>query len=357
MITKQAVLDALRHLEEPGSKRRMTESNLVRDIVIKEKGVYMSMSVSSRNDSETGRLKEETERALRGIGIDSVHIRFRSMTERERSGPVSSAARNEPPEIAVGKDTIFISVASGKGGVGKSTVTANLARALAAKGKKVGLLDADIYGYSIPAIMGIRERSELDGNMVVPIEAFEVKLVSMGFFSEDNAPVIWRGPQLGKMLRTFFTLVKWGELDYMLIDLPPGTGDIPLDLHSIIPLSKEIIVTTPHANAVHVAARAGELARKTKHDIVGIIENMSYMAVGGEKIPIFGTGGGERLAMELNARLLAKIPLEAPYEERPDLYVEGTSLFRETSQAGRLFAKIAGELIGCLRTLDRIPAL
>ncbi|QYR21456.1 Mrp/NBP35 family ATP-binding protein [Paenibacillus sp. sptzw28] len=348
MLSKQAVLDALGHLVEPESKRSMTELNLVTDVVIKEKDVYMTMAMSDSNEAAVGRIREEASSALLGMGIDRVHIRFRAPVVRERPGPPHIGTMHKTPAEPVpvpGKDTIFLTIASGKGGVGKSTVTANLARALAGKGKKVGLLDADIYGYSIPAIMGIRERPSLDGEMIIPVEASGVKVASMGFFSEDNAPVVWRGPQLGKMLRTFFTLVKWGDLDYMLIDLPPGTGDVPLDLHAILPQSKEIIVTTPHINALHVAVRAGELARKTKHEVVGVVENMSYMMIDGKRKHIFGTKGGERLAGQLNTKLLSSIPLEPSYEESPELYMEGTYLFHESSQAGQLFGKLAGELI------------
>ncbi|MED1919923.1 P-loop NTPase, partial [Bacillus thuringiensis] len=156
--------------------------------------------------------------------------------------------------------TTFLAVASGKGGVGKSTVSVNLAVALARLGKKVGIIDADIYGFSVPDMMGIEKRPIVRGDKIIPVERLGVKVISMGFFVEDNAPVIWRGPMLGKMLNHFFTEVEWGDLDYLVLDLPPGTGDIALDVHSMLPSCKEIIVTTPHPTAAFVAARAGAMA-------------------------------------------------------------------------------------------------
>ena len=158
----------------------------------------------------------------------------------------------------------FIAVASGKGGVGKSTVTVNLAAALARQGKKVGLIDADIYGFSVPDMMGIEEYPVVEDGVIQPVERFGVKVMSMGFFIRENNPVIWRGPMLGRMLRQFFTDVQWGELDYILLDLPPGTGDVALDVHQMLPQSKEIIVTTPHATAAFVAARAGAMGHSSR---------------------------------------------------------------------------------------------
>src|SRR5699024_1773398 len=186
--------------------------------------------------------------------------------------------------------TEFIGIASGKGGVGKSTVSVNLAVALANAGKKVGLIDADIYGFSVPDMMGITEKPQIDGQKIVPVKRHGVEVISMAFFVEENTPVIWRGPMLGQMLTSFFKEVVWGDLDYLLLDLPPGTGDIALDLHQMLPTSKEIIVTTPHPTAAFVAARAGAMAKHTEHEILGVIENMSYYEVKetGNKEYIFG---------------------------------------------------------------------
>jgi len=240
----------------------------------------------------------------------------------------------------------FIAVASGKGGVGKSTVTVNLAVALARNGRKVGVIDADIYGFSVPDMMGIEERPQLVNDRVRPVERFGVQVMSMGFFVEDNAPVIWRGPMLGKMLRNFFAEVEWGDLDFVLIDLPPGTGDVALDVHQMIPQSKEIIVTTPHATAAFVAARAGAMAVRTNHDIIGVVENMAYYECPscGQKQYVFGRGGGAKLAEELHTELLAQIPLGAPdnHPSEPDY---SPSVYKADTPIGRMYDEMAKAVI------------
>ncbi|CAK4823500.1 unnamed protein product [Aphanomyces euteiches] len=185
-------------------------------------------------------------------------------------------------------------------------------------------------------------------NKIIPIERFGVKVISMGFFVEDNAPIIWRGPMLGKMLRNFFGEVTWGELDYVLLDLPPGTGDVALDVHQMIPQSKEIVVTTPHATAAFVAARAGAMALQTNHEILGVVENMSYyLDKSGEKDYIFGRGGGGKLAEQLNTELLAQIPLGAP----DNLATEeeyAPSVYKADTSTGLIYLDIAEGIIAKL---------
>ncbi|KAF9121176.1 hypothetical protein BGX30_002739 [Mortierella sp. GBA39] len=217
------------------------------------------------------------------------------------------------PLVAADSGVTFIAIASGKGGVGKSTVTVNLATALAKQGKRVGIIDADVYGYSIPEMMGIHDLPKKHNNRIVPVERHGIKVISTGFFVQGNKPVVWRGPMLGKMLSTFLNEVEWGPLDFIVLDLPPGTGDIALDVHNKIPQCSEILVTTPHPTANHVAARAGEMAIQTNHPILGVIENMSYFTdPSGQRHDLFGTGGGAALAEQLNTKLLAEIPLSAP---------------------------------------------
>ena len=251
-------------------------------------------------------------------------------------------------EIALNKrkDVQFFAIASGKGGVGKSTVTVNLALALARRGKKVGIIDADIYGFSIPNMMGIEERPKTVNNTILPVERYGVKVISMGFFVENNSPVIWRGPMLGKMLEHFFTDVVWGDIDFILLDLPPGTGDIALDIHQMLPESKEIIVTTPHATAAHVAARAGTMATQTNHEILGVIENMAYMECGKcrtKEYP-FGRGGGAALAGQLKTKLLAQIPLgvQGGSSVEPD---DAPSIYKEDSSIGQVYLDVADQII------------
>ncbi|WP_260471923.1 Mrp/NBP35 family ATP-binding protein [Bacillus salinus] len=224
-----------------------------------------------------------------------------------------------------------IAITSGKGGVGKSTVSTNLAISLAKLGKAVALIDLDIYGFSIPKIMKIDGKPKTFNGKIIPIESHGVKVMSMGFLINNNDPVVWRGPMLGKMVEHFSKDVLWGELDYVILDMPPGTGDVALDMHHFIPQSKEIIVTTPHQTATHVAERAGTMAIKAKHDVIGVVENMSYFQPpnSDEKFHIFGSRGGELLAETLHTTLLAQLPIEPPRadEEELSIYEEGTVLF------------------------------
>src|SRR5690606_33232607 len=208
--------------------------------------------------------------------------------------------------------TKIIGVASGKGGVGKSTVTVNLAAALRQQGHDVGILDCDIYGFSVPRMVGIEGKrpTVIDGK-IIPIPAYGMKVISMGNFVEENTPVVWRGPMLGKILRQFLSDVVWGEPDYLLLDLPPGTGDMALDVAQLMPKANLIVVTTPQVVASHVAARAARMAHKTNQRIIGVIENMSGFVCPhcGESTPIFGEGGGQEVADALGVPLLGKIPL------------------------------------------------
>ncbi|MCL7748702.1 Mrp/NBP35 family ATP-binding protein [Halalkalibacter sp. MEB205] len=207
-----------------------------------------------------------------------------------------------------------IAITSGKGGVGKSTVAVNLALSLANLGKKVALIDLDIYGYSVPKILNIDSKPKTMNNKIIPVGHENITVMSMGFLLKGNDPVVWRGPMLGKMIDHFFDDVIWGKQDYVILDLPPGTGDVALDLHHKLPKCQEIIVTTPHPNAVHVAERAGMMAKQTNHTIIGVIENMSYFTPphSNEKYHLFGKGGGSTLASNLDTELLASIPLANP---------------------------------------------
>ncbi|TMV44057.1 Mrp/NBP35 family ATP-binding protein [Paenibacillus mesophilus] len=352
-MTREQVLEKLRHLHDPVYRISMVELNLIKDIMVKEGGVAMSVVLSSDEEERKDELRRQIEETLGKEGIADVHIRFRAMSDYERTeiskrtNPQPEPAKPTPTNLLGAESkTTFIAVASGKGGVGKSTVAVNLAVALARKGKKVGIIDADIYGFSVPDMMGIEERPELVDQLIRPVERFGVKIISMGFFVQDNAPVIWRGPMLGKMLRNFFNEVEWGEIDYMVLDLPPGTGDVALDVHQMIPQSKEIIVTTPHATAAFVAARAGAMAVHTNHEIIGVVENMAYYSCGqcGHKDYVFGRGGGAKLADELHTQLLAQIPLGAPdnHPAEPDY---SPSIYRADTEAGGMYLEVADAVI------------
>lgn len=361
MIHKEQLLEALKTLIEPTFNQSVVELNLIRDVMVKEDAVSLSLLVVSEDEGYKEHARAFIQQALANIGVTQVHIRFRLMTDHERarleesgqqpSATISSQPVQPPiqqPILGQSSTVEFIAVASGKGGVGKSTVTVNLAVALARKGKKVGIIDADIYGFSIPDMMGIEEQPQLVENVIIPVEKFGVKVISMGFFVQDNAPVVWRGPMLGKMLRNFFNEVNWGDVEYILLDLPPGTGDVALDVHQLIPQSKEVIVTTPHATAAFVAARAGAMAIQTDHEILGIVENMSYYeSKDGSVDYIFGKGGGAKLAEDLHSELLAQIPLGAPDNHISEKDYS-PSVYKAESKAGQIYLEVAERIINKL---------
>lgn len=366
-ITKEQILEALSPIEEPQLKKSLVELGMLRDIMVKENALSLTVVLMDTDTYAKETVQQQIENFAERLGAYEVHIRFRTPTEYElnqleqngtlvkldsaQSNPRSGQqAGGSVPQLSplLGEDstTQFIAIASGKGGVGKSTVTVNLAVALARLGKKVGIIDADIYGFSVPDMMGVEERPQIENERIIPIERFGVKVMSMGFFVEDNSPVIWRGPMLGKMLNNFFAEVNWGELDIMLLDLPPGTGDIALDVHQLIPHSKEIIVTTPHATAAFVAARAGAMARHTEHEIVGVIENMAYYQCGacGEKDFVFGRGGGAKLAQELHTDLIGQFPLRAP-DNHPAEKDYAPSVYKEEDELGKMYLETAKRII------------
>jgi ATP-binding protein involved in chromosome partitioning len=371
MLTEQKILAALKNVQDPELNKSLVELNMIRNIKIDtQQNVSLTVVLTISGCPLKATIEEDVITALREIGARDVQLTFGSMTDEERAelaaklraeqgGAQASGAQGQQgqpgtgrvagaqggaetsPLLAPDSPTRFIAVSSGKGGVGKSTVTVNLATALARMGHKVGIIDADIYGFSVPDMMGIDRRPVVIDEVILPVEAHGVKVMSMGFFVEDNAPVIWRGPMLGKMLRNFFSEVHWDELDYMILDLPPGTGDVALDVASMIPQSKEIVVTTPHATAAFVAARAGAMAKRTNHELLGIVENMAYYALpDGRKDYIFGKGGGHKLAEVLETELLAQIPLGQPDPEA-NINEPGESVYPPESEIGKIYADMA----------------
>lgn len=233
---------------------------------------------------------------------------------------------------------IYLSIVSGKGGVGKSTVSVNLACALAGTGRKVGLIDADIYGFSIPGLMGVRDEPESVNGRLHPVTRFGVRMMSSGFLRTDNQPVIMRGPMLGRVIRTFLQDVEWGELDYLLFDMPPGTGDIPLDLHELLGSCRELVITTPHETASEVAFRAGAMTERTGHELIGVIENMAYLECPGceGKLYPFGEHGGSKLAASLRAPLLARLPIERIPQDSP-----APGVYTADSRSGGIYRELA----------------
>lgn len=347
MLTKEEVVKLLSPVKDPFLNITFEETGGIKDVTIKEDKNHVSVkiAISKTNTGEQMQLQQEIVGILKRNGATTVGLRFEQLPEdviRKYQPAVDEA--KEASLMGGNTETKFIAVASGKGGVGKSTVTVNLAMALMRLGKKVGIIDADIYGFSVPDMMGIENRPAVRGEKIIPVERFGVKVISMGFFVEDNSPIIWRGPMLGKMLNSFFSEVEWGDLDYLLLDLPPGTGDIALDVHELLPTCKEIIVTTPHPTAAFVAARAGQMALKTDHEILGVIENMSYFVSQktGEKEHVFGQGGGEKLAEVLQTKVLGRLQLQQPYMDEEEF---APSVYQEDHPNGEEYHRIAAKVV------------
>ncbi|MGI9184365.1 MAG: Mrp/NBP35 family ATP-binding protein [Solirubrobacteraceae bacterium] len=324
MPTKDQVTDALRSVIDPELRRDIVELQMVRSIDIHPNGVVdVMVSLTTAGCPIRNHFQDGVSGAVRGVeGVTAVNVAFDVLSDQEKAALGVKLGRPALPEGALAQVSNVICIGSGKGGVGKSSVTANLAAALAANGKQVGVLDADVWGYSQPRMLGVgAERPRVNGDRkLVPITALEgIKVMSIGFFVEQDAAVVWRGPMLHKALQQFLEDVEWGQLDYLLIDLPPGTGDVSMTLAQLLPQAKFLLVTTPQPVAQKVAARSAEMATKLKLEIAGVIENMSgFVTPSGERFQIFGEGGGQLLAEELEIPLLAKIPLTMALREQSD---------------------------------------
>ncbi len=348
MLTKEEVIELLNNVRDPFLHATLKETEGIVEVTIREekKHVSVKLAIGEPNTAEQMTLQQEIVGILKKNGANTVGLRFEQLPEEiiKKYQPTSE----ETDSILAGeKQPHFVAIASGKGGVGKSTVTVNLAMSLMRLGKKVGIIDADIYGFSVPDMMGIENIPAVRGEKIIPVERFGVKVISMGFFVEDNSPIIWRGPMLGKMLNNFFNEVEWGDLDYLLLDLPPGTGDIAMDVHELIPSCNEVIVTTPHPTAAFVAARAGQMALKTDHKILGVVENMAYFEseLTGEKEYVFGSGGGDNLADVLKTKVLGRLPLNQPYLDED---VFAPSIYQEDHPNGKEYHRMAAKIIAQL---------
>jgi ATP-binding protein involved in chromosome partitioning len=316
-VDSNDVLQALANVRDPELGRSIVDLGMVRDIVADDSLVAATIVLTTAGCPLRNQIRAEAEQALTAIaGSRRVEIQLGAMSSGERDELAQRlSSRNELIHTLFGPGscTRTIAIASGKGGVGKSTVAANLAVALAQRGKAVALIDADVYGPTIPLMFGLpTSKPDVHEGKLLPPERHGVKLMSMAFFLTDNEPVIWRGPMLGRAIEQFLGDVLWGSPDYLLVDLPPGTGDIALTIAQMIPSAEMIIVTTPQEAASKVAIKAAKMAQMTKHRLVGVIENMAYFVCPNceEKHYIFGRGGAFEIARLTETRLLGRIPLD-----------------------------------------------
>ena len=323
MPTRDEIMKALEVVIDPELHRSIVELDMVRSIDVSPNGVAdITVSLTTPGCPIKGHFQTAVAEAAVGVeGVEHCNVYFDVLSDEQKQALQQKLGRGALPQGALAQVSNVICIGSGKGGVGKSTLTANLAAALAGEGKRVGVLDADVWGYSIPRMYGLGStRPPVSAQKkIVPLEAHGVKVMSIGFFVEEDAAVVWRGPMLHKALTQFLQDVEWNALDYLLIDLPPGTGDVSMTLAQLLPQAQFLIVTTPQATAQKVARRAAQMADKVSLEIGGIVENMSsFTTPSGERFAIFGEGGGQELADELDVPLLGKVPLTMPLREHAD---------------------------------------
>jgi ATP-binding protein involved in chromosome partitioning len=325
-ITLEQVTAALATVNDPDIRRPITELDMVKSVDIAPDGavrvgVYLTIAGCPMKD----RIRREVTEAVAKLpGVTAVQVELDVMSDEQRKELQTRLRGGEPAkEIPFAKPnslTKVFAVASGKGGVGKSSITVNLAAAMAATGLKVGVVDADIYGHSVPRMLGVQDRPTKVEDMIMPPQAHDIKVISVGMFTQGNQPVVWRGPMLHRALQQFLADVYWGDLDVLLMDLPPGTGDIAISVAQLLPSADIIVVTTPQQAAAEVAERAGAIAAQTHQQVVGVIENMSYLVCDhcGERNEIFGSGGGQTVADALTKALGTRVPLlgQVPIETR-----------------------------------------
>ncbi|WP_301148614.1 Mrp/NBP35 family ATP-binding protein [Mycobacterium simiae] len=356
LVDENALRRAVEAVEDPEIHRPLGELGMVRQVGARRDGVaHIEVALTTPSCPMRDRLRAEIAAAAATVdGVVGVEVTFSVLTERERLA-LAGRLRGRDGKRLDGRTQVF-AIASGKGGVGKSTVAANVAVALAAAGKRVALLDADVWGYSIPQLFGVRRNPVALNGLMLPVEAHGVRLMSVGFFVDEGEPVVWRGPMLHKALEQFLFDVHWGDIDVLLIDLPPGTGDVTLSLLQLVPQAALLAVTTPQPAAQTVASRVGRMAADMRMPVAGVVENMSALVCGccGERTALFGSGGGARLAAELGTELLGRVPLDGDLRAAGD---EGIPVViqQPLAPSAVVFADIATRLLAVRRPLAGIP--
>lgn len=346
MISRDQVLQALEGVQDPELGGNVVELGMISDVRIDRGVVDIGLALTIAECPLRNQLENDTHRRVLAMpGVEDVRVHVTAMTKKQRSELMSVARRRvrenaEPTQIS--PTTRVVAVASGKGGVGKSSISVNLAAGLAAKGFRVGILDADIWGYSIPRMLGAKGRLEADSEsrLIQPVEASGVKVVSTGLIIEDEeTALMWRGLMLGKALEQFLKQVAWGELDYLVIDMPPGTGDVQMALTRMLPQAEMVVVTTPQGAAQRVAIRVADMARRSYMPIVGVVENMTG--------DVFGSGGGKDLAEELGVPLLGSVPLDPAVVHGGDVGAPVVNR-SERGAAGEAITEIVDRLLQAL---------
>src|SRR3954447_9495829 len=310
--TREEILAGLGRVIDPELRRPVTELNMVRAVELDGPDVTVTIALTVAGCPLRSSFEDQVAQHVGTLpGVRSVRLEFDVMSPDERAALTTQLRGGAPARgIQVSPRTRVLAIASGKGGVGKSSLTVNIAAALASEGQEVGVLDADIYGHSIPHMLGIDQKPVVVDKMIVPPVAHDMRLMSIGFFLDDNQPVMWRGPMLHRALEQFLQDVHWGEVDVLVVDMPPGTGDIAISLGQLLPRAEAVVVTTPQPLAQEVASRAATMAQKTGLRVAGVIENMTS--------DVFGSGGGESLARELGVPLLGQVALDSGLRESAD---------------------------------------
>jgi ATP-binding protein involved in chromosome partitioning len=366
VTNRDEILKSLEAVIDPELHRSIVELDMVRSIDLSGNGVAdVTVSLTTPGCPIKGHFQTAVADAVSALeGITHVNVYFDVLSDAQKAALQQKLGGGSLPDGSLAQVTNVLCVGSGKGGVGKSTLTANLAAALTGEGKRVGILDADVWGYSIPRMYGLGStRPQVSAERkIIPLVAHGVKVMSIGFFVEEDAAVVWRGPMLHKALSQFLKDVDWGALDYLLIDLPPGTGDVSMTLAQMLPQAQFLIVTTPQQTAQKVARRAAQMADKVSLEIGGVIENMSsFTTPSGERFAIFGEGGGSELAEELDVPLLGRVPLTMPLREHADsgvpLMIEDPDdpASQAIHQVARGLIAMAPQELPVLPSLDELP--
>lgn len=351
MVTKQQIKEALQSVNDPELQKSIIDLHMVKDIHIDDGNVSLTLALTTLQCPMKDKIVGDVKNAIRKVpGVTDIQVKLTAMSKEELD-------RLFPKHLLVGINKVkhCIAVASGKGGVGKTTIAINLASALSEEGFKVGLLDADIFGPSIPVMMSLCQRPGDEAGMIVPLEKYGLTIMSIGFFIDESQPIIWRGPMVSRAITQFLDEVMWGNLDFLVVDLPPGTGDPSITIAQSIPDASVVIVTTPQEVVLSDAKKAVNMFKSLDTTILGVVENMSYFkcAHSDEKIEIFGSGGGESLRLQMGIPLLGAIPLDIAIRLGGDKGIPFMVDFSD-SETGKVFTEIARKIVDSLKISNKV---